>query len=80
MATKPLLHDGMSWWQRIGAILWAGILIIAFCALLFGDYFFVNSSSGERSQHQGESDYEYHQRLQTEDQQDYRDCGYRPAC
>jgi flagellar basal body-associated protein FliL len=81
MATKPLFHDGMSFGERVRSMLWVIIIIVALVAFLVGGYFWPRSnSSNARQQRQGESDYEYHQRLEAEDQEQYKDCGFRPTC
>jgi len=79
MASKPLFYEGMTTSARLRALFWIIVVPLAFIAILAGGYLLPQSSS-DRQQQSGESDYEYHQRIQAEDAQDHRDCGYKPTC
>lgn len=81
MATKPLFYEGMTARARFRALFWIVVVPLVLLAILIGGYLLPRSSSStDRQQQHGESDYEYHQRIQAEDKQDSRDCGYKPAC
>jgi len=81
MATKPLSRDSVSWRQRVGAVFSVLTSILIFTTFLAGVYFLVIAPpSSSRQQHQGESDYRYQQRLQAQDGEQYKDCGFKPTC
>jgi hypothetical protein len=82
MAKKPLFREDMTTKERFYSTLQTIAIVILFLAFLAGGYVWVyfNPSSDTRKQFEGESDYEYHQRIQAEDKEDYKDCGFRPAC
>lgn len=66
-------------------IFWWMILLgfIALIAITVAGWFGIGaggSADDSREQRQGESDYQYHERLQAEDEEANRDCGFRPAC
>jgi hypothetical protein len=81
MTKQPLFYDGMTRAARVRAVFWIVIILAAVTALLIGGYFLPRSnSSNSRQQRAGESDYQYHQRLQAEDEEDHKDCGFKPTC
>jgi hypothetical protein len=81
MAKKPLFYEGMTRGARIRALFWVVILVAALAVFLIGGYLWPRSSSStSRQQRAGESDYQYHQRLQAEDEEDHKDCGFKPTC
>lgn len=62
---------------------WAALCLglITLIAITIANTFGIGgNSSDSRAQHPGESNSEYHQRLQAEDEELYKDCGFRPAC
>lgn len=61
-------------------VMW-GVLalgLVAFIALAIAGSF--GGSDSSREQRQGESDYQYNERLQAENEEMYKDCGFRLAC
>lgn len=71
--------------KGVAADLFWGVVLLGFIALIaitIAGAFGVGGSTEDssREQRQGESDYQYHERLQAEDEEANRDCGFRPTC
>jgi len=64
-------------------LLW-GIVLLGFIALIgitvAGWFGAGGDTDSSREQRQGESDYQYQERLRAEDEELHKDCGFRPAC
>lgn len=82
MPKQPLFRENMTAKERFYSVLQVVIISVLFVVFLVGGYIWVyaNPSPDTRKQNDGESDYEYHQRIQSENEEDYKDCGFRPTC
>ncbi len=80
MAKKPLFYEGMTNGERLRSVIWVIVILVALGVFLFGAFFLPRSSGNDTKQDPGESDYEYHQRIQGQDEEQYKDCGFKPTC
>jgi|GEM_PF-3301960 len=83
MATSSKLQKVVTKAKGVASyIFWAtlSLLFLALIVMTLAGWLGIGPSNSSRQQGNNESDYDYHQRLKADDQEQYKDCGFKPTC